>query len=46
MKVADRVVFVGPQAGHVNRLQQGEARDRLFTFVTSLPSQRVSGANG
>ena len=35
MKVADRVIFVGPQAGHVSRLRQGEAQDRLFAFVTS-----------
>lgn len=35
LEIADRVVFVGPQAGHVSRLRQGEARDRLFTFETS-----------
>ena len=35
LEVADRVVFVGPQAGHMDRFRQGEARDRLFTFVTS-----------
>lgn len=35
LDVADRVVFVGPQAGHVSKLRQGDVKDRLFAFVTS-----------
>jgi UDP-N-acetylmuramoyl-tripeptide--D-alanyl-D-alanine ligase len=35
LDVADRVVFVGPQAGHVSKLRQGEVKERLFAFVTS-----------
>ena len=35
LEVADRVVFVGPQAGHVARLRQGGQRDKLFTFETT-----------
>jgi UDP-N-acetylmuramoyl-tripeptide--D-alanyl-D-alanine ligase len=35
LDVADRVIFVGPQAGHVSKLRQGDVKDRLFAFVTS-----------
>jgi len=35
LEAADRVVFVGPQADHVDRLRRGNVRDRLFAFVTS-----------
>ena len=35
LEAADRVVFVGPQADHVDRLRRGDVRDRLFAFVTS-----------
>lgn len=35
LDVADRVLFVGPQAGHVSKLRQGEVKERLFAFVTS-----------
>jgi UDP-N-acetylmuramoyl-tripeptide--D-alanyl-D-alanine ligase len=35
LEAADRVIFVGPQADHVDRLRRGEVRDRLFAFVTS-----------
>ena len=35
LEVADRVVFVGPQAGHVSRLCKGEFKDRLFNFQTT-----------
>jgi hypothetical protein len=35
LHVADRVVFVGPQSGHVNKLRQGELRNRLFEFQTA-----------
>jgi UDP-N-acetylmuramoyl-tripeptide--D-alanyl-D-alanine ligase len=34
LQVADRVVFIGPSAGHVTPLRTGEARDRLFSFET------------
>jgi UDP-N-acetylmuramoyl-tripeptide--D-alanyl-D-alanine ligase len=34
LKVADRVIFVGPQSGHVGKLRQGEARSRLLEFQT------------
>src|SRR5262249_15401595 len=29
LEVADRVIFVGPQSGHVGKLRQGEVKDRL-----------------
>jgi arylsulfatase A-like enzyme len=32
LDVADRIVFVGPNSGHIDKLRQGEARDRLFGF--------------
>jgi hypothetical protein len=35
LEVVDRVLFVGPQAGHVRKLRQGELRERLFTFQSS-----------
>ena len=35
LAVADRVIFVGPQANHVDKLRQGDDRHRLFSFVTS-----------
>jgi UDP-N-acetylmuramoyl-tripeptide--D-alanyl-D-alanine ligase len=35
LEVADRVVFVGPNADHVSKLRQGELCDRLFAFQTS-----------
>ncbi len=35
LKVADRVVFVGAQASHVERRREGEAQDRLFEFQTT-----------
>jgi UDP-N-acetylmuramoyl-tripeptide--D-alanyl-D-alanine ligase len=36
LAVADRVVFVGPRAGHVSKLRQGEAQDRLYCFENTL----------
>jgi UDP-N-acetylmuramoyl-tripeptide--D-alanyl-D-alanine ligase len=36
LEVADRVVFVGPNAWYVNKLRQGEIADRLFTFQTAF----------
>ncbi len=41
LEVADRVVFVGPQASHVDRLRQGEVRERLFTFETSYQASAL-----
>ncbi len=35
LAVADRVIFVGRQSSHVDKLRQGEVRDRLFTFQTT-----------
>ena len=35
LEVANRVVFVGPQSGHVSKLRQGEARERLHAFGTT-----------
>ena len=35
LKVADRVVFVGPNAGHVSKLRQDELGEKLFVFQTS-----------
>ena len=35
LKVADRVIFVGAQASHVERRREGEMRDRLFEFQTT-----------
>ena len=34
LNVADRVVFVGPNAAHVDRLRQGEIGERLLPFAT------------
>src|SRR6476620_2610203 len=34
LEVADRVVFVGPHSGHVNKLK-GDSRERLLAFVTT-----------
>jgi len=41
LEVADRVVFVGPQASHVDRLRLGEFRQRLFTFETSFQASAL-----
>ena len=35
LQAADRVVFVGPQSGHVSKLREGELRKRLFEFQTT-----------
>jgi UDP-N-acetylmuramyl pentapeptide synthase len=35
LAVADRVVFVGPKAVHVDKLRQGKEREKLFGFQTS-----------
>jgi UDP-N-acetylmuramoyl-tripeptide--D-alanyl-D-alanine ligase len=36
LAVADRVVFVGPRAGHVSKLRQGDLRNRLHCFESTL----------
>ena len=35
LQVAERVIFVGPQAGHVSKLRKGDLADRLLEFATS-----------
>jgi UDP-N-acetylmuramoyl-tripeptide--D-alanyl-D-alanine ligase len=35
LAIADRVIFVGPQSGHVSRLRQDGFQDRLFAFQTA-----------
>ncbi|MGD9501108.1 MAG: Mur ligase family protein [Methyloceanibacter sp.] len=35
LDVADRVVFAGPQSGHVERLRKDALGDRLFNFTTA-----------
>ncbi len=34
LQVADRVVFVGPDSGHVEKLRTNDLRNRLFSFLT------------
>jgi len=51
LHVADRVVFVGPQSGHVNKLRQGELRNRVFEFQTAYETTEflehaVAGVKG
>ncbi|MGD9502773.1 MAG: Mur ligase family protein, partial [Methyloceanibacter sp.] len=36
LEVADRVVFVGPNAEWINKLRQGEIGDRLLAFPTTF----------
>jgi UDP-N-acetylmuramyl pentapeptide synthase len=36
LAVADRVVFVGPNAGYIDKLRQGNDREKLFGFQTSF----------
>jgi UDP-N-acetylmuramoyl-tripeptide--D-alanyl-D-alanine ligase len=49
LAAADRVVLIGPQAAHVDKLRQGEMRARIFTFQTTyqasafLAEQRIPG---
>jgi UDP-N-acetylmuramoyl-tripeptide--D-alanyl-D-alanine ligase len=44
LKVADRVIFVGPQYGHSAKLRPAETPDRLFAFQTSYQaSEFVAG---
>jgi UDP-N-acetylmuramoyl-tripeptide--D-alanyl-D-alanine ligase len=35
LEVADRVIFVGPQSSHVDKLRRGEVGERVFTFETT-----------
>ena len=36
LEVADRVIFVGPNAGYVSKLRTGGVENRLFDFMTSF----------
>jgi UDP-N-acetylmuramoyl-tripeptide--D-alanyl-D-alanine ligase len=46
LEVADRVIFVGPNAGYVTKLnQQGEFRDRLLAFQTTYQASRFLERN-
>jgi UDP-N-acetylmuramoyl-tripeptide--D-alanyl-D-alanine ligase len=40
LQVADRVIFVGPQSGHVTKLRQGDVANRLFSFLTSYQAAK------
>jgi UDP-N-acetylmuramoyl-tripeptide--D-alanyl-D-alanine ligase len=40
LQSADRVIFVGPQSGHVTKLSQGELTNRLFSFPTSYQAAK------
>ena len=35
LEVADRVIFIGQNSGHIDKLRRGEVRDRLFDFPTT-----------
>lgn len=35
LEVADRVVFVGPNAVYVDKMREGEIKHRLFSFLTA-----------
>ncbi len=35
LEVADRVIFVGAQSGHVDKLRKGDVRDRLLSVQTA-----------
>jgi UDP-N-acetylmuramoyl-tripeptide--D-alanyl-D-alanine ligase len=43
LEVADRVVFVGPNSRHVNKLK-GDSRERLFAFVTTYQASAFLAA--
>ena len=44
LEVADRVVFVSPQASHVEKLRCGEIKDRLTAFATSYQAAQFLGS--
>jgi UDP-N-acetylmuramoyl-tripeptide--D-alanyl-D-alanine ligase len=44
LEVSDRVIFVGPQASHVEKLRRGEAKDRLTAFTTSYQAAAFLGS--
>jgi UDP-N-acetylmuramoyl-tripeptide--D-alanyl-D-alanine ligase len=44
LEVADRVIFVGPQASHVEKLRSGEIKDRLTAFATSYQAAAFLGS--
>ncbi len=35
LSIADRVIFVGPHSGHIDRLRKDDLRERLFAFQTA-----------
>jgi UDP-N-acetylmuramoyl-tripeptide--D-alanyl-D-alanine ligase len=41
LKIADRVLFVGPQAASVERLRVGDVASRLFAFQTCHEASRL-----
>jgi UDP-N-acetylmuramoyl-tripeptide--D-alanyl-D-alanine ligase len=46
LEVADRVVFVGPHAAHIDKLlRQGVGKDRLFGFQTAYQASAFLGGN-
>jgi UDP-N-acetylmuramoyl-tripeptide--D-alanyl-D-alanine ligase len=45
LEIADRVIFVGPQSGHVTKLRKGELQDRLFDFETSYQASAFIAGN-
>ncbi len=44
LQLADRVIFVGPQASHVEKLRRGEIKDRLTAFATSYQAAAFLGS--
>jgi UDP-N-acetylmuramoyl-tripeptide--D-alanyl-D-alanine ligase len=42
LEVADRVIFVGPQSGHADKLRQGELHARLFAFQTAFEAAKFT----
>ncbi len=45
LEVADRIVFVGPNSGHIDTLRKGELKDRLFGFHTSYEACAFVNSN-
>lgn len=41
LQVADRVVFVGPNATYVDKIRDGEIADRLFSFLTPYQASEL-----
>jgi UDP-N-acetylmuramoyl-tripeptide--D-alanyl-D-alanine ligase len=45
LDVADRVVFVGPRSGHIDKLRAGDVRGRLFGFQTNYQASAFLAAD-